>query len=321
MTREQDKDSEFDAYLQGKSALSDSYADLPPPRLPDHLDAAILAEAHRAVNARPGAKPRRSWVVPVSMAASLFVVVMIGVQWRYLAPVESPAEAAREDRVDKFAQVLEEPKAVPGKEPLPMKEAARDKRAAAPAQAEEKTAHEPARMMAAAPAPVVAPEPAPMASVAAEKDVDALHKQVQDHAPAGSFGMMANKPMEAGKGAPAAEAPAALAEKQESMQAATRSSGAGMEVKKKARAEEEASNYAAQPKALAGAIIVPVSAVAPSAPEVAAKADVANLRPEEWIARIRQLKQQGKLDVAKKELAAFKKRYPAYVVPKDIEFR
>ena len=45
--------------------------------------------------------------------------------------------------------------------------------------------------------------------------------------------------------------------------------------------------------------------------------DTAILQPEAWLKRIKQLRQSGKLEEAKKELAAFKKRYPDYSVPKD----
>jgi hypothetical protein len=47
----------------------------------------------------------------------------------------------------------------------------------------------------------------------------------------------------------------------------------------------------------------------------------ASMRPEDWLIRIRRLKQQGKLDEAKKELAAFKKRHPDYQIPEALEVR
>jgi hypothetical protein len=47
----------------------------------------------------------------------------------------------------------------------------------------------------------------------------------------------------------------------------------------------------------------------------------ANLRPEDWLLRIKKLKQEGKLEEAKKELVAFKKRYPDYSVPEAFEVR
>ena len=51
------------------------------------------------------------------------------------------------------------------------------------------------------------------------------------------------------------------------------------------------------------------------------QASVANKPMEDWLARIKLLQQQGKLDEARKELAAFRKRYPDYPVPKTLELR
>ena len=51
------------------------------------------------------------------------------------------------------------------------------------------------------------------------------------------------------------------------------------------------------------------------------EAGEASLRPEDWLIRIQRLKQQGKLDEARKELAAFKKRYPDYRIPEALELR
>ncbi len=64
--------------------------------------------------------------------------------------------------------------------------------------------------------------------------------------------------------------------------------------------------------------VAAASAPAAGTPQ-AAMADAANLSPEDSLARIRQLKQQGKLEEAKKELAAFRKRYPDYAVPADLK--
>lgn len=133
----------------------------------------------------------------------------------------------------------------------------------------------------------------------------------------------ANKPMQADQVAPAAAAapaaPAALAEKQEAYrnEAAAPAASYGMMAKKKAGSEA-----AGAPAAKSAAPEVSVAAaVAPAPAESSAMADTANQSPEQWLARIRKLKQQGKLDEARKELAAFKKRYPAYPLPKDMEIR
>ena len=93
------QDREFETYLQGKTDLSQLYADLPQVELPDHLDAAILAEAHRAVKSRPAAKPRRRWSIPLSMVASLFVVVMIGLQLPYMLKDAALPQPQEEERI------------------------------------------------------------------------------------------------------------------------------------------------------------------------------------------------------------------------------
>lgn len=298
MTREQDKDSEFEAYLQGKSALSDVYGDLPPASVPGHLDAAILAEAHRAVSARPGGKPRRTWVFPVSMAASLFIAVIIGTQLRYLLPVAETPQAARSEFTGAGRQPAEMPKAENGTGP------AMDKSAAAQAQAERKPAREPERRMLAAAPPAVA-------SAAPRKE-----EFVSQEAPKSTAN--ASTPAEAEQVAPAA-APVPVLEDQmapREAQAEARSGTAGMMAKKKTLADVEASPYTAAPAAAMAA--APAAAPPASAPG-ASRADVASQRPEDWLARIRLLKQQGRLDEAKKELSAFKKRYPDYKVPKELQ--
>ena len=45
------------------------------------------------------------------------------------------------------------------------------------------------------------------------------------------------------------------------------------------------------------------------------------LTPDDWLKRIKRLTTEGKLDEAKKELIAFKKRYPGYQVPEAFEIR
>jgi hypothetical protein len=51
------------------------------------------------------------------------------------------------------------------------------------------------------------------------------------------------------------------------------------------------------------------------------EASHASLPPDDWLNRIKRLKQEGKLDEAKKELAEFKKRYPDYRLPQELEVR
>ena len=65
------------------------------------------------------------------------------------------------------------------------------------------------------------------------------------------------------------------------------------------------------------------SPVAPSAkssqPEAEAGADsFAPAPPEDWIRRIRELRDDGDIAAARSLLASFRTRYPDYVLPKDL---
>lgn len=109
-----DQDKEFDKYLAGGSRLSDAYADLPAAEPPTYLDYAIRDEAHRVVGAgasrgRPGVRERaraaasgsrawQKWTMPLSVAATLFIVVIVAFQLPYITgqapmPSTAPAEA------------------------------------------------------------------------------------------------------------------------------------------------------------------------------------------------------------------------------------
>ena len=62
-------------------------------------------------------------------------------------------------------------------------------------------------------------------------------------------------------------------------------------------------------------------APAPVATEAAPAAMMqapASMAPGPWLARIRQLKKEGRQAEAKQALAAFSKRYPAYPIPDDL---
>ena len=255
-------DRELDTYLQGKTELSRLYADAPQIEPPDHLDAAILAEAHRAVNARPGAKPKRRWAIPLGMVASLFAVVMIGLQLPYLLQEPALQQAPMEAKV---AALTDESAAAP--EPPAKQE--RNKRLA----------------MDSAKSEIAADKPVPVATEAYAQ-------------PAATM----------------AAAPAPVARRSE-----LREEAAGTLAKEKKSNDVGGSNITDELKSLATAAAVPASS--PVQLERALKkdeADKASLRPEDWLARISKLKQEGKLEDAKKELAEFRKRYPDHPVPKAL---
>lgn len=103
MSGPSEKDRELDAYLRGDSDLSKAYkehaSELPPP----HVDAQILAEAHRADAASP--KPRTrgpfsgSWMVPASVTA----VVVLAVSVAVLLPEGRPGHERQRDHFEDAA--------------------------------------------------------------------------------------------------------------------------------------------------------------------------------------------------------------------------
>jgi len=253
------QDREFEAYMRGTSELSNVYADLPDVAPPDHLDAAILAEAHRAVGARPGARPKRGWTMPLSMVASLFALVMIGLQLPHLLRERAATR-------------------LPSEQPA----------------------------VAAAAQGALRPSPAQEPARAEEKPVLAANKKKAESAPAPPVAAMSPAP-EAAAAAPAAR-----------LKDQTEAEGD--------RAPERARRSASHNELMIapGAAATAPAAAMPEAKEGAkegAKEDAgaASERPEDWLGRIRRLQQQGKRDEARKELAAFRKRYPDYAVPKALE--
>ena len=260
------QDKEFASYMQGKSALSQAYADLPDIALPDHLDAAILAEAHRAVGARPGGMGKRRWAVPLGMVASLFLVVMIGLQMPYLL----------------------QDSAIP---PLPREESAsvigRDKSVAAPA--------------------------APKAEALAPRNEPALSGNISA-APA-----MQSKPLATPKEQVAAPEVAAKRSRSDGLMDSAQESV--LSVKKKAESYEQGVGNNLLEAPAAATMAAPAPAARESAELKKDPPGAAYSSPEEWLAHIRSLKQQGKLDEAKIELANFKQRYPNHPVPGELEIR
>ncbi|MBU1426544.1 MAG: hypothetical protein KJ681_13120 [Gammaproteobacteria bacterium] len=256
------QDRELDTYLQGKTEVSRLYADAPQIEPPDHLDAAILAEAHRAVNARPGAKPKRRWAIPLGMVASLFAVVMIGLQLPHMlgepALQQVPMEARVAASMDESAAAPVPPAKQARSRSLAMDSAKSESAADKPAAAAAEAYAQPAAPMAAAPAPVV------------------RRSELREEAVLQSAGTLAKekKSNDVG-GSNLTDAPAA----------AVLASPPTVQLERALKKDE---------------------------------ADKTNLRPEDWLARIGKLKQEGKLEDAKKELAEFRKRYPEYPVPKAL---
>lgn len=108
-----EKNGELNAYLEGGTPLSRAYREGARELPPRHLDAQILAEAHRA-DARPDKNPARGpfsggrWMVPASLAA----VVVLAVSVVVLLPEGRPGyERQRDVTGDSVAPQAETPEA------------------------------------------------------------------------------------------------------------------------------------------------------------------------------------------------------------------
>ena len=295
------QDREFEKYLEGKSDLSQLYAGLAQVELPAHLDAAILAEAHRAVNARPGAKSKRRWTIPLSMVASVVVAVMIGLQLPYMLKDAALPQWQKEEKT-----------AV----------AALDKsvaEASAPAPYESRKTEEMARVMAKPTSRFAAGEPAPMS---VEAEAPAAANAPAFAAPGETTTAATDRLGAASVFAP--PAPAAAAKRLRLRERADIDSGLARSEEKKVSAHgggDVSDALEQRAPAAAPMLTAPQSIQATGALISPLKADTsaASLRPEGWLIRIQRLKQAGKLEEAGKELAEFKKRYPAYPVPEALE--
>jgi hypothetical protein len=285
------RDKEFEDYLEGKSGLSNLYADVPETRTPDHLDAAILAEAHRAVGARPGGRRWRTWGVPLSMAATLFVAVIVGLQWFHLPRETLSQQAPLKESAGVERLTPEKPAASPEAQPAELPALERHEQ----------------RVQQAPKAEPVMPEKQRARSPEAPVADQALPASPQQQAAPPAEATMSNQ-------APPAplklEAVPEAAGRAESKRSARRKAAQEQPADKKD--SMDSAGAVPPPPVLGGA------ASAPS-PQATGKDD-ANA-PEKWLARIQELKRQGKLDEARKEYAAFRKHYPDYPVPKGAEIK
>jgi hypothetical protein len=100
MSGPSEKDQEFDAYLRGDSPLSRAYKEDARELPPAHLDAQVLAEAHRADDGRGKQLTRSpfsgSWMVPASVTA----VVVLAVSVAVLLPEGQPGYERQRERFE-----------------------------------------------------------------------------------------------------------------------------------------------------------------------------------------------------------------------------
>ena len=81
-------DKKFEEYLEGKSPVSEKYAEIGAIDPPAELDAAILAEAGRAAKTHSHSTGSRSWAVPLSVAATVMICFSLVLNVLREAPVE-----------------------------------------------------------------------------------------------------------------------------------------------------------------------------------------------------------------------------------------
>jgi hypothetical protein len=292
------QDREFEKYLQGKSGLTQLYADLPEVELPDHLDAAILAEAHRAVGARPGAKPKRRWAIPLGMVATLFVAVMVGLQLPYMLKDAASPQQYKEEKIAAL-----------------MDKGMTEGSSAAPE--ERKKVQEMPQVMPRAKSAISRGE---ISSMAAEAEVPA-----RQNAPALAAPKESTVAKQFGATSVGASPPPAGAANRELRESAGAEPGMSFSNENPPSGLAEGNTREAiQPRAPAAATMAappPVQLKRSQVQPLKDEASDASLTPDDWLKRIKRLKQKGNLEEAKKELAEFKKRYPDYRVPQALEVR
>jgi hypothetical protein len=279
------QDVEFEQYIQSEAELSKLYADTHEIELPDHLDAAILAEAHRAVDARPGAKVRRRWTIPLGMVATLFVAVMIGMQLPYMLPEAGKApqykkEEAVQSMSDSTASAASERKKTFAMDTLSAKDTSRKSAAGR----SEHLREEPAMM--------------------------SLEKEPASKAYAPPLPSTVVLP----------QAPASVTQPSQLRESKSINNGLSLS---KAKESLVPRSMNVGDSLESPAPLVTMTAPAPEqlkvGPSKLDEADVSNLSAEDWLKRIKKLKQAGKQEEAKKDLTAFKKNFPTYAIPKELD--
>jgi hypothetical protein len=288
---------------------------------PAALDAAILAASRRAVGARPtmAAARLRRWALPISIAAVVVLTMSLTLR----------VQLERSDL--ESAEPMPGVSAVP---PAPQSRSADDKDAPRGAALESKgemraTAkqNQPADVRAKAKPAAESPaalESAPSISSAAsvrgagEREQSAPARKAMKTPPARTEAPQAAAPAAAARGfvqSPPAR-PAAPAE-------ATATAPLGAAAVPGASRSDETTGRARQAPAEADANVGRAASrmavedrIQPLA-EKAGKAD-ADLSPRDWLERIARLRRDGRTQEADESLAAFRRRYPDYEIPKEL---
>lgn len=257
------------------------------------LDAAILAAAHEALAPRPRQRPW--WLrlqAPFAVAATVVLAVMLTLTMEQNPP-ETLENSAKPETSDANPVEQKRSDSAVSTEKRVQSEAMPAVKSAAP-EAKAKSAES---LSATRPASTPAPEAADQTE----------NRAVTDRKPA----------------APAL-APAAVAPSAFEAPGGSASGAAGKlseQASQPAKAEAEAPLQKARSAAAMDAAPAPASVAAPmrSRNEADNETRVATrLSPEEWIIRIRQLRQQGREAEATRQLQAFRKSYPDYSLPEDL---
>ena len=111
MTDKKTTDTEFDAYLEGKSPLSDLYHQSEPDGPGKGIDNAILSAARQEAKKHSSGRGHR-WYVPVALAASLVITILV-VRVTPLNDVADPDQIAGSDTHSAPGQRLGSAKAAP----------------------------------------------------------------------------------------------------------------------------------------------------------------------------------------------------------------
>ena len=255
------------------------------------LDARILAAAQAALHPQPAVRrPRRSWIGPTALAASL--VLAVGLAWQLRPPPSLPAPAATEDAASAESDEMSVRafETAPST-PVPMAQAK----------------------------PIAAPPPDAMVSAAPKQEAPA-----GDNAPA-SQPVAAPPPAPPAPAAPVMVAEAApvaspqaseLARAQAPVMAKATASDA-MRERAAASGTVAAENREEAQRAADAATLDAIVVTDPEEDVPPATADSPDVR-EAWLKRIGELQKQGKTDEAKASLAEFKRRYPDAALPPEL---
>ena len=303
------------------------------------LDASILSAARAAATKAPPRPRRRSWIMPLSVAAT--VTVAVGLAWRLQPPDAAPAfeqaaseyaaseQAASEQAAVEYVRpdVASSVAAEPAAAPLAADAAARSSRieaapaapelvapASAPVQrkarthavlpSEQELVTQAAPMSApAAPAPPAPPPPAPSVPRIATDSVASEAAMVAD-APAP---LSAPKPV--ASSAPPTSQIAARASAQQQAQVIAAEKDAAARIARSKQAASQAARAAAadvQAFEMADDEAPPVSMDMPAAREA-------------WLRRIIELLDQGETQNARESLAEFRRRYPNATLPPRLD--